>query len=82
MKVKYNIDTDLNVDYRDSGRFRSYQLSAAGDSLEDLLEDITIAEVDQDGGELDCYGIEEASRDVQKAVYSFIEAEIVKKGQL
>ena len=60
MKVKYSIQyKDLEIDYQDSGIWRSYELSASGNTLEEMLEDATISEIDQDGETLDCYGIEE-----------------------
>lgn len=69
MKTKYNISyCDLGVPFQDSGAFRSYELSASGDSLGELIEDATISEIDQDGGELNTYGYAECSTNVLSAV--------------
>lgn len=56
---KYSIDTELGIEYQDAGPWRSYHLYASGDSIQELIEDSSISEIDQDGGELDCYGINE-----------------------
>lgn len=57
--VEYGVDNyELPIEYADSGAWRSYTLDAAGDTLEELLKDATISEIDQDGGTLNCYGIE------------------------
>ena len=71
-KVKYYIEEDLGIDYRDAGPWRSYELTAGGDTQAELIEDATISETDQDGGELDCYGFEDASNEVQEAVLKLI----------
>jgi hypothetical protein len=62
---KYGIDTDVGVSYQDEGPWRSYQLTASGDSLEELLISAEIAEIDQDGGDLDLYSLEDAPNEVQ-----------------
>jgi len=61
MRYKYNIDQDLGIEYRDCGKWRSYQLTAQGNTIEELIESATISEVDQDGGEITCYDIGEGS---------------------
>ncbi len=61
---KYGVDTNLDTDYQDEGPWRSYTLSAYGDSLEELIADACISEVDQDGGELNTYSLEDAPNDV------------------
>ncbi len=76
---KYGIDTDLGVSYQDEGPWRSYQLTASGDTLEELLEDANIAEIDQDGGDLDFYPLEDASNEVEKQATKLIE-ELIKHG--
>ncbi len=52
-----NIDTELSAEYQDVPPWRSYHLTAEGSSLTELLESATIAEVDQDGGDLRYYGL-------------------------
>lgn len=64
MKVKFYIDEDLGIDHRDSGPWRSYSISAGGNTIEELIEDATISETDQDGGELNFYSIDDASNEV------------------
>jgi len=65
---KITIDTDLGIDYCGSGRFRPYGLSTYGNSYYELLNNVTVSEVDQDGGEIVSYGLEECSREVEGAV--------------
>ena len=55
----YHIDENLEIDFQDCGQWRSYHIYTQGDTLQELIEDATISEIDQDGGELDCYGIED-----------------------
>ena len=56
---KYSIDTDIGLDYADSGPWRSYNLVADGDSATELYNNAYIVEIDQDGGELNQYDIGE-----------------------
>ena len=67
-KIKYTIDTDLGIEYADTPPWRSYHLTASGNTIDDLYNDITVSEVDQDGGDIDCYGIEYCSSEVLAAV--------------
>ncbi len=61
---------DLEVDHRDSGGYRSYELSCEGNTLEQCMETAYIAEIDQDGGELDTYPLDDSDGDVFfQAVY-------------
>ena len=60
-----NIDNlPLEVDYRDSGQWRSYEVQSEGDTLEELLDNCHVFEIDQDGGELDDYPLNDASNEV------------------
>ena len=60
MKVRFSIQyEDLGISFQDAGPWRSYELSARGNTLEEMLEDATISETDQDGGTIDCYGLNE-----------------------
>lgn len=66
---KFEVEcSDIGVDYQDSPPWRSYSLSASGDTFNDLVERATITETDQDGGELNSYGISKASDEVRYAV--------------
>lgn len=75
---KYGIDTDVGISYQDEGPWRSYQLTASGDSLEELLADASISEIDQDGGDLDHYPLEDATNEIQDEATKLLE-ELVKK---
>ena len=59
---------DLEVDYRDSGPWRSYELSTYGNTVQELIDNATISEIDQNGGEITCYGYGDASLAVGYAV--------------
>jgi hypothetical protein len=72
--MTYSIDTDLDIEYRDNGPWRSYELQTHGDTRLELIENVTIAEVDQDGGELDCYGFDDASNEIQHKILVVIDA--------
>lgn len=72
--MKYHIDTDLGIMYQDEGPWRSYELVTSGSTKEELLEDATISEVDQDGGELACYSFDDAGNQVSEAVLREIES--------
>lgn len=67
--AKFQIDVDLNVAWQDAGVWRSYQLIAEGDSIDALVENAIIEEIDQDGGTLNHYGIEDASNEVSKTAF-------------
>lgn len=73
------IDEDLGIEWRDAGPFRSFNLSAQGETLSEMLEDATISEIDQDGGELDCYGLEDAPKDVEDAAFNLILKQFTKE---
>lgn len=64
---RYNIDTELGVDWCDEGPWRSFRLSAAGNTPMELIDDAVVEAVDQDGGTIDCYGIGEYSSEVEAA---------------
>jgi len=72
----YSIDTDLGVSYQDAGPWRSYTLVSSGDTLEELLNEASISEVDQDGGDLDCYSLADAPSEVETAALNCIHAKI------
>ena len=80
--MTYFIDIDLDTEFADEGQWRSYQFTAEGESLQDLLESATVSETDQDGGEIDTYALEDARNDVIKEVYSVIENTIKRSGRV
>jgi len=73
--AKYSIDIDLGVEYLDIPPWRSYNLTACGDNIDQLLNDAMIAEIDQDGGDLNNYDIDNTPSDEirQEAINSIIE---------
>ncbi len=75
MRIKnaFEIDQHLEVEYQDEGPWRSFDLKAEGNSYEQILDDAAIFEIDQDGGELRCYGLSEASEEVRAAAMKVIE---------
>lgn len=62
-----SVFSELGVEYRDAGPWRSYELTAEGSTYLELLDDATIAEIDQDGGELAVYGLDDAPNEVIEA---------------
>jgi hypothetical protein len=65
---KHSFDCyDLDVDHQDAGPWRSYELTASGDTFEELAKDATISEIDQDGGELNSYAVGDARPEVYNA---------------
>lgn len=79
-KKKYEIDCDdVGVDFADEGRWRSYALAARGNTLEELMKDATISEIDQDGGEIRCYGLDDASGPVSDAVEEVLRGRVEKR---
>jgi len=73
-KYEHNIEVnDLGVPYEDCGRWRGYSLVTFGDTKDQLIENASISETDQDGGEIATYGLEDAPREVDDAVMTWIE---------
>jgi len=72
----HEIDTELGIDYADCGPWRSYHLYAIGDTEREMREDASITEIDQDGGELNCYGLEDARLEVENAVTILIKEKL------
>lgn len=64
-KKKFFIDGDLETEFRDEGQWRSYSVYSDGYCLLDLIQNASITENDQDGGEIDTYGIDDAPLEVQ-----------------
>lgn len=57
----FNVDeSDLGIEYHGDGPWRSYGLETSGETIEELFENATIYETDQDGGEIECYSIDNA----------------------
>lgn len=67
MGYTYEISKDLDVSYQDQGPWRSFFLEAYGNDKESFVDNSFIYEIDQDGGELGCYHILEASKEVLEA---------------
>lgn len=78
--MKYNIEyADIGYDHRDSGPWRSKELSTAGDDLQELLNNVAVSSIDQDGGELDTVGYEDLSQQDKRAVDRII-AKLILEG--
>lgn len=73
MKYQYNIDTDCGVAYEDCGPWRSYQLYSWGNTEAELIENAQISEIDQDGGDLDTYALEDAPAQIEKVCLRIIQ---------
>lgn len=67
------IQQTLETEFRDSGAWRSYELNSFGRTLEDLIENAHISEIDQDGGEICTYGLGHAPGNVYKDAMKIIE---------
>jgi hypothetical protein len=76
---KFCIDTTLDVQYRDIGPWRSYQLYTTGDSLDEMIKNATVSEIDQDGGDLDTYELNDCTTKVELECLELIHAEVLKK---
>lgn len=69
----FNIDeSDLGIDYQDSGQWRSYGIESSGETIEELFENATIYEIDQDGGEIDCYSMDDADVEISKIARKYL----------
>jgi hypothetical protein len=71
-------DDDLYPEWADCGPWRSFSFTATGTDYESLVEDATISEVDQDGGELACYGLDQADSVVYDRVIEAINRRLSK----
>ena len=66
--MNHSIDeSDIGVDFQDEGPWRCYGVQSEGSTIEELFDNATIYETDQDGGELNCYSLEDASQEVYTA---------------
>ena len=72
-KFKYEIDENTEVEFADCGPWRSFQLYAVGDTVRELRRSAEISEIDQDGGDLNSYELDNASNEVIKAAEAMIE---------
>lgn len=70
-KVDISVD-DLGIMYQDAGPWRSYALEAYGDTEEEVLDNAYIYEIDQDGGELNCYNVSSANSEVERVAMKLI----------
>jgi hypothetical protein len=76
MEIEVN---DLEVMYQDSGAWRSYALATFGETVDQLVENASIYEIDQDGGELNSYDLGDASGEVYDSAMSWIVHEFEKE---
>lgn len=59
---------DIGIDYADAGQWRSYGFETFGMNKKELLDNCTVFETDQDGGELNSYSLDKASNPVYDQV--------------
>ena len=76
-KSKYSIEKTLSYEQADEGGFRSYDFSADGNSLEELISSGAVHEVDQDGGEINTECFLEYDCKIVSECYELIENEIL-----
>jgi hypothetical protein len=79
-KYKIDISADTGVFYQDAGPWRSYELEAYGDTVQEALDGAYIYEIDQDGGELNLYSLEDASSKLQQVARMMIDDAAKKVG--
>lgn len=71
---KIVIDQELSIDFCDEGPWRSYLLITEGYDFDQLTAEAYISEIDQDGGELDSYSIDDAPSDVGECAIELIKS--------
>lgn len=69
-----------SVDYYGPPPWRSYELNTYGDNERQLIENVGISEIDQDGGELTTYGLIDAKKEVQEEVKAIIKEALCEAG--
>jgi len=69
------IDEDLNIPYRDSGTWRSYQLMTHGYTVQELIDTADIVELNRDGDMIDWYPMGEGHGEVEEAGIELINTE-------
>jgi hypothetical protein len=72
----YSVDCDTGIEHRDSGPWRSYHLTAEGSTLEELLESAHIWEIDQDGGSLSDYPLDNCGTSMYDTCIDILRKEI------
>lgn len=64
---------DMGINYADEGPWRSYSLDSYGLTFADLLNNATIEEIDQDGGSLRWYGLDDCpTNEVYDRAYAML----------
>jgi len=72
-KPRYIIEEEeLGISFQDEGPWRSWHLSTYGDSIASLIWNADISEIDQDGGSIDFYPLEDAEPDILAAAEQII----------
>lgn len=66
------IEKQLDTMHSDEGPWKSYELYAEGNNLDQLMETAIISEIDQDGDDLRHYSIGNASWEVFKEAEQII----------
>lgn len=74
--MRYSVDTDTGYAHQDEGPWRSYEVVAEGNTLDELIADAHIFEIDQDGGNLNDYPLEETGGSLHDLAIDAIKLEI------
>lgn len=74
--VKYSIE-GLDVGIGDRNYFTNFELDASGDNLQELIASATVSEIDQDGGEIDCIGLDDVPKDVFRVIMQALNNEVL-----
>lgn len=71
---KYSCEISDYKEFADSGAFRSFDLQAEGDTLDELLDDCHVFEKNQDGGDIRDY--KECGTHEEKAIVKWFSEEL------
>ena len=72
-KLDMVVDTETGITFQDEGVWRSYHLYSEGETLLELIDNAYIAEIDQDGGELTNYSIDNMNKDDHSLCFKLLE---------
>jgi hypothetical protein len=76
--MKYSIqNAQTELDRSDADGWRSFNVSAEGNDLVELISNAQIEEVDQEGGTTDQYPLKDATVDLQAAAISILFSAVV-----